>query len=65
LIETIAEQCAWRGAQRIVPLGGSTYLGIANPHDAIEMMRRIARWVVIESYDEATLAKGVGFVHGG
>jgi hypothetical protein len=64
LIDRIAEQCAWRGAQRLTPLGCSTYLGIANPHDAIEMMRRIVRWVVIEDYDEATILKGAGLVYG-
>jgi hypothetical protein len=65
LIDRIRDQCAWQGAQRITPLGCSTYIGIANPHDAIEPMRRIARWVMVEDYDDATIERGVGFVHGG
>lgn len=37
--------CAIRGAQRIVSLGHATSAGLAGPHDAIEPLSRMVRWV--------------------
>ena len=46
------DECAWRGAQRLTSLGWATAIGFAQPHDAIEPMRRMARWLVIEDFRE-------------
>jgi hypothetical protein len=56
LKDTVRDECAWRGAQRLTSLGCSTAIGFAQPHDAIEPLRRMARWLVIEDFD----AKDVG-----
>jgi hypothetical protein len=34
-------------------LGWSTAVGFAQPHDAIEPLRRMARWLVIEDFEAA------------
>ncbi|MCV7039132.1 long-chain-fatty-acyl-CoA reductase [Mycolicibacterium moriokaense] len=41
----IRDECALRGGQRIVSLGGAVWLGMAGPHDAIELLSRMVRWV--------------------
>jgi hypothetical protein len=51
--DKVREECAWRGAQRLTSLGWSTAVGFAQPHDAIEPLRRMARWLVIEDFEAA------------
>lgn len=41
----IRDQCALRGGQRIVQLGFACAGNYAGPHDAIEPMRRLLRWI--------------------
>lgn len=60
----IREECALRGAQRLTTLGFATAEGAAQPHDAMEPMRRMARWVVMEEFD-VTQSENTGWVHGG
>ena len=45
LRKNIRDACALRGGQRIVPLGFATVGTVAGPHDAIEPMRRMVRWI--------------------
>jgi len=52
LKDKVRNECAWRGAQRLTSLGCSSSLSFAQPHDAIEPMRRMARWLVIEDFRE-------------
>lgn len=41
----LRDQCALRGAQRIVSLGAATSVGQAGPHDAIQVLGRLVRWL--------------------
>jgi hypothetical protein len=41
----LRDQCALRGGQRIVSLGYAAAGNIAGPHDAIEPLRRMVRWI--------------------
>ena len=45
LRKNIRNACALRGGQRMVPLGFATVGTAAGPHDAIEPMRRMVRWI--------------------
>jgi Acyl-CoA reductase (LuxC) len=56
----IRDECALRGGQRIVSLGFATSGNWAGPHDAIEPMRRMLRW--IRDDHQETLA---GSIHSG
>ncbi len=60
----IRDECALRGAQRLTSLGFATAEGAAQPHDAIEQLRRMARWIVVENFDE-NQHENTGWVHGG
>lgn len=53
----LRDQLAWHGAQRLVSLGGAATLNQApGPQDGIEPLRRMVKWIVDESGDEAALA---------
>ena len=54
----LRNQCALRGGQRIVSLGYAAAGNIAGPHDAIEPLRRMVRWI---RDDTLTEMKGVLF----
>jgi hypothetical protein len=41
----IRDECAWRGGQRITTLGNAMAGNLIGPHDAIEPMRRLVRWI--------------------
>lgn len=60
--EAIADRCMLRGAQRLSPLGCIAYEGLGYPHDAMEIMRRLARWGVRESFDESVAQTGAGMM---
>jgi len=64
LKQEIREECALRGAQRLTSLGYATAEGAAQPHDAMEQMRRMLRWIVVENFD-AGQGENTGWVHGG
>jgi Acyl-CoA reductase (LuxC) len=55
LKDRVRDECAWRGAQRLTSLGCATSASFSQPHDAIEPLRRMARWIVIEDFDVAKL----------
>jgi Acyl-CoA reductase (LuxC) len=52
LKDRVRDECAWRGAQRLTSLGWAAAMSFAQPHDAIEPLRRMARWVVIEDFGD-------------
>ncbi|MEJ7935821.1 acyl-CoA reductase [Sphingobium sp. AN558] len=58
----IRDRCLLHGAQRITDLGCAVGEGMANPHDAIELLRRMARWGVMESFTPEVIKAGAGFV---
>lgn len=60
---TIAMEAALRGAQRITSLGMATAEGGAQPHDAMEPLRRLARWIVIEDFTPGQIGTA-GLVYG-
>lgn len=45
LKETLRDECALRGGQRVVSLGRAIAANWAGPHDAIEPLRRMVRWL--------------------
>ena len=45
LKERLRDECALRGAQRLVSLGSATAISFAGPHDAIQILPRLVRWV--------------------
>ena len=47
----IRDECSLRGGQRIVPLGFATAGNFAGPHDAIEPLRRMVRWIRDDSLE--------------
>ncbi|HEY1974660.1 MAG TPA: acyl-CoA reductase [Pseudonocardia sp.] len=62
LLVDIRDECARRGVQRLCTLGYACSMGLAQPHDAMEPMRRMVRWIVSETYPDTTVAgSGLGF----
>ncbi len=55
----IRDECSLRGGQRITRLGYATAGNFTGPHDAIEPLRRMVRWIKDESPDGI-----VGVLHG-
>jgi len=55
----IRDECALRGGQRITRLGYATAGNFTGPHDAIEPLRRMVRWIKDESPEGR-----VGVLHG-
>jgi Acyl-CoA reductase (LuxC) len=55
----LRDMCALRGGQRIVSLGYATSFGMAGPHDAIQILPRMLRWI-----RDDTLDAPAGLVHG-
>jgi hypothetical protein len=51
LIPEIRDRLAFHGAQRLVSLGYATRRVVAGPSDGIEPMRRMAKWIMHETYD--------------
>jgi hypothetical protein len=49
----IRDACAIRGAQRIVSLGHATAASLAGPHDAIQPLSRMVRWVRDDTQGQA------------
>jgi hypothetical protein len=55
LKRTLRDDLALHGAQRLVSLGYAAQPSVAGPQDAIEPMRRMARWIVDETCDPDTV----------
>jgi hypothetical protein len=51
LRESLRDRLAFHGAQRIVSLGYAGMFASIGPHDGIEPLRRMCRWIVDEQYD--------------
>ena len=49
----IRDRCVFHGAQRLVSLGYAACAAHAGPHDGIEPLRRMCKWISDESYDSA------------
>jgi hypothetical protein len=56
LIPEIRDRLAFHGAQRLVSLGYATRRVVAGPSDGIEPMRRMAKWIMHETYDPEIVA---------
>lgn len=56
----IRDQWFFRGVQRVTDLGCAAFEGMANPHDGLELMRRMARWGVMESFTSEVMDRGTG-----
>lgn len=54
LKQEIRNECAYRGAQRIMSLGHALNANWAGPHDAIEPLRRLVRWLREDSVTEGS-----------
>lgn len=62
LMRDIRDECARRGVQRLCTLGYACSIGLAQPHDGMEPMRRMVRWMVTETYPDTTVTgSGLGF----
>lgn len=57
----IRDRCLLHGAQRITDLGCAVAGGMANPHDGIELLRRMARWGFMETFTPEVIKSGAGF----
>ncbi len=52
LKKKIRDSLAFHGGQRIVTLGHALDVSMANPHDAIEPLRRMCRWIIDEEFGD-------------
>jgi Acyl-CoA reductase (LuxC) len=53
LKEEIRDQLVFNGAQRLTSLGYMLKAAMAGPHDGIEPVRRMCKWIIDESSDPA------------
>jgi Acyl-CoA reductase (LuxC) len=53
LKERIRDRCVFQGAQRLSSLGYMLKAAMAGPHDGIEPVRRMCKWIVDETSDPA------------
>jgi hypothetical protein len=51
LKEKIRDQLVFNGAQRLTSLGYMLKAAMAGPHDGIEPVRRMCKWIIDESND--------------
>jgi hypothetical protein len=59
----LRDPCMLNGGQRVTDLGCSLFEGVAAyPHDGVEIIRRMARWGVTETFEHETISNGTGFV---
>lgn len=58
LKQQLRDECALLGGQRIVSLGFATSAGMAGPHDAMQLLGRMVRWL-----RDDTLESPSGVVH--
>jgi hypothetical protein len=56
LIPKIRDRLAFHGAQRLTSVGYATRRVVAGPSDGIEPMRRMAKWIMHETYDPEIVA---------
>ena len=53
LKQSIRDRCVFNGAQRMTSLGYMLKAAMAGPHDGIEPVRRMCKWIVDETNDPA------------
>jgi hypothetical protein len=53
LKQSIRDRCVFNGAQRMTSLGYMLKAAMAGPHDGIEPVRRMCKWIVDETSDPA------------
>lgn len=53
LKQAIRDRCVFNGAQRLTSLGFMLKAAMAGPHDGIEPVRRMCKWIVDETCDPA------------
>jgi len=53
LAPQLRDRLAFHGAQRFTSLGYATRRVVAGPSDGIEPLRRMAKWIMHETYDSA------------
>jgi hypothetical protein len=51
----LRDRLAFHGAQRIVSLGYAGRFTNAGPHDGMEVLRRMCKWILDEQYDPASV----------
>ena len=56
LIPQIRDRLAFHGAQRLISVGYATRRVVAGPSDGIEPMRRMAKWIMHETYAPEVVA---------
>ncbi len=49
----LRDRLAFHGAQRFVSLGYAARMSYAGPHDGLEPLRRMCKWIIEEEYDPA------------
>lgn len=49
----LRDRLAFHGAQRFVSLGYAARMSYAGPHDGLEPLRRMCKWIIQEEYDPA------------
>lgn len=62
LKNAVRDRCLLHGAQRITDLGCALFASMPYPHDGIEILRRMARWGVMESFESEAIDKVGGMV---
>ncbi|SCW35211.1 Acyl-CoA reductase (LuxC) [Sphingobium faniae] len=60
LKKMLRDDLSLRGVQRFTSLGCAVFAGMANPHDSLELTRRMARWIIDEKFDEDVIDHGAG-----
>lgn len=55
LKEAIRDRCVFHGAQRLVTLGYAGRAAQAGPHDGIEPLRRMCKWITDEVNDDSVV----------
>lgn len=62
LKDELRDGCILHGAQRLTDLGCALFASMPYPHDGVEILRRMARWGVLERFSEAAIDSGGGLV---
>ena len=52
-LSRLRDRLAFHGAQRFVSLGYAARMSYAGPHDGLEPLRRMCKWIIEEEYDPA------------
>jgi hypothetical protein len=53
LKQELRDRLAFQGAQRVVSLGYAGTFAHVGPHDGLELLRRMCKWIIEEDYDSS------------